>query len=131
MTDRKKPGWAFWTTMVVVVVLVGYTLSFGPACWWFSKPLLSRIAPNLIVGSGPDPMSPSRIYWPIGWVAKHGPSPVSDAIFRYAKFFQKNDIKLPAGPSGGADEWYGEFDHFFEAVDKQMEAIIRSSGASR
>jgi hypothetical protein len=31
--DRKKPGWAFWTTVAVVVVLVGYPLSFGPACW--------------------------------------------------------------------------------------------------
>ena len=29
-TDRKKPGVAFWTTVVVVVVLVAYPLSFGP-----------------------------------------------------------------------------------------------------
>ena len=33
MTDRKKPGVAFWSTMVVVVVLLAYPLSFGPACW--------------------------------------------------------------------------------------------------
>lgn len=32
-SDRKKPGVAFWTTVVLVVVLVGYPLSFGPACW--------------------------------------------------------------------------------------------------
>jgi len=32
MTDRKKPGWAFWTTVVLAVVLA-YPLSFGPACW--------------------------------------------------------------------------------------------------
>ncbi len=31
--DRKKPGVAFWTTVVVVGLLVGYPLSFGPACW--------------------------------------------------------------------------------------------------
>ena len=31
--DRKKPGVAFWTTVAVVVALVGYPLSFGPACW--------------------------------------------------------------------------------------------------
>ena len=31
MTDRKKPGVAFWATVVVVVVLVAYPLSFGPA----------------------------------------------------------------------------------------------------
>ena len=30
--SRKKPGVAFWATMVVVVALVVYPLSFGPAC---------------------------------------------------------------------------------------------------
>jgi len=33
-TDRKKPGVAFWATVGLVVVLVGYPLSFGPACWF-------------------------------------------------------------------------------------------------
>jgi hypothetical protein len=33
MTDRKKPGTAFWATVVVVAALVGYPLSWGPA-WW-------------------------------------------------------------------------------------------------
>jgi hypothetical protein len=34
MTDRKKPGVAFWATVVVVVALVmGYPLSIGPAIW--------------------------------------------------------------------------------------------------
>ena len=37
MTSRKKPGVAFWATVVVVVVLVGYPLSFGPACWAVSR----------------------------------------------------------------------------------------------
>src|SRR5262249_9750022 len=33
MTDRKKPGAAFWATLVVVVVLLAYPLSLGPAIW--------------------------------------------------------------------------------------------------
>jgi hypothetical protein len=37
MTSRKKPGLAFWATVVVVVVLVAYPLSFGPACWITSR----------------------------------------------------------------------------------------------
>jgi hypothetical protein len=37
MTDRKKPGVAFWATVVVVVALVAYPLSFGPACWITSR----------------------------------------------------------------------------------------------
>ena len=32
---RKKPGVAFWVTVVVVAALVGYPLSFGPwLCAW-------------------------------------------------------------------------------------------------
>jgi hypothetical protein len=33
MTDRKQPGVAFWATVVVLVALVGYPVSFGPAVW--------------------------------------------------------------------------------------------------
>src|SRR5262245_50887509 len=38
MTDaqNKRPGVAFWATVVAVVVLV-YPLSFGPACWITSR----------------------------------------------------------------------------------------------
>jgi len=34
--ERKKPGVAFWATVVVVVVLA-YPLSLGPACWVSSR----------------------------------------------------------------------------------------------
>jgi hypothetical protein len=37
MTSRKKPGVAFWATVVLVVLLVVYPLSFGPACWISSR----------------------------------------------------------------------------------------------
>src|SRR5262245_3874977 len=31
---RKKPGVAFWTSIILVVLLLlAYPLSFGPACW--------------------------------------------------------------------------------------------------
>jgi hypothetical protein len=32
-SDRRQPGVAFWATVVMVVVLVAYPLSFGPWCW--------------------------------------------------------------------------------------------------
>jgi hypothetical protein len=35
--SRKKPGVAFWATVVVVVLLVAYPLSFGPACWMYGR----------------------------------------------------------------------------------------------
>jgi hypothetical protein len=34
--ERKKPGVAFWATVVLVAVLA-YPLSFGPACWLCSR----------------------------------------------------------------------------------------------
>ena len=33
MTDRKKPGVAFWATVGLIVALVAYALSFVPALW--------------------------------------------------------------------------------------------------
>jgi hypothetical protein len=33
VTFRKHPTPGFWITLALVAVLVGYPLSFGPACW--------------------------------------------------------------------------------------------------
>src|SRR5262245_51365182 len=32
-SSRKQPGVAFWAAVVIVVALVAYPLSIGPACW--------------------------------------------------------------------------------------------------
>ena len=40
MSDGKKPTVAFWVTVVVVVVLVAYPLSWGPLVWLDSSHLL-------------------------------------------------------------------------------------------
>jgi hypothetical protein len=42
MTDRKKPGVAFWAT-VIVVALLAYPLSFGPACWAYKWGFLGKV----------------------------------------------------------------------------------------
>ena len=44
MTDRKKPSAAFWITVALVAVLVGYPLSFGPACWLADRGLIPTTA---------------------------------------------------------------------------------------
>lgn len=95
--SRKQPGVEFWATMVVVVSLVVYPLSFGPVVWWF---------PNSSAGvpfGGPLADYAPRAYWPIGWLAKHGPVPVEDAIFWYATL-RVSRVVLPADMDG--NEWY-------------------------
>lgn len=63
MTDRKKPGVAFWTTVALVVLML-YVLSVGPACWM------------LTWAGDPDwAVSPyCAVYAPIFWV--HSELPV-------------------------------------------------------
>jgi hypothetical protein len=114
MTDRKKPGVAFWATVVVVVVLVAYPLSFGPACWLFATSRPTRIT---LVSAAPDPRYAPRAYWPIGWLAKNGPGRVGDVIFWYAKCGSPNAILLPTTASGG--EWYDSRIHELQRLFDQ------------
>jgi hypothetical protein len=77
MTDRKNPGAAFRATVVVVAVLL-YPLSFGPACWWLSKPVTLEFV-SMNARKAP------AIYSPFGWLAKRlGPGVIHRAINWYA-----------------------------------------------
>jgi len=75
--SRKKPGVTFWATLVVVVVLVGYPLSIGPATWlasrnylnaWlyqtYCRPMLGFLA--FVSRIGPEPL-PRRIASATDW----------------------------------------------------------------
>jgi hypothetical protein len=42
MTDRKKTTAGFWITVALVVVLMGYPLSFGPVWWLADRGFLPR-----------------------------------------------------------------------------------------
>jgi hypothetical protein len=106
--DRKKPGVAFWASVVVVVLLVAYPLSFGPACWWFATP------GSQLPSSDPEMNHAPRLYWPIGWLAQHGPERVADAIFWYAKL-RNRVIALPVDPAGS--DWY----------DSRLHSLIKAT----
>ena len=70
---NKKPGVAFWATVVVVVVLVAYPLSWGPAAW-------------ICTGLG-DPQwavnAYLRIYAPLLWMDERSPESIRDATTWY------------------------------------------------
>ena len=72
MTDRKKPGLAFWASVVLVVVLA-YPLSIGPSCWALN--LLGN--PRWMISLY------QRFYSPIIWINKNGPQPIHEAIEWY------------------------------------------------
>ena len=72
MTSRKKPGVAFWATVVVVVVLVAYPLSFGPAMWF-----TVRSGDSVRYACG-------VVYAPMFWLDEHAPVPVQATIRWYS-----------------------------------------------
>ena len=77
-SDRKKPTAGFWITVAMVAVLVAYPLSFGPACWWLSKPVT---LPFVSIKARRTP----SIYSPIGWVARRtGTGRLQTALNWYA-----------------------------------------------
>jgi hypothetical protein len=73
MIDRKKPGVAFWATVVVVVLLVLYPLSFVPACW-----ISSRVQPNGVYVSA--------VYRPVLVAKGNSPSWIQAAVNRSILF---------------------------------------------
>ena len=68
MTSRKKTGVAFWAAVVGVMALVGYPLSFGPACWIASR---NHEEHNSLLAA----------YRPLIWCELNGPAPLSRSIW--------------------------------------------------
>jgi hypothetical protein len=73
MTDRKKPGVAFWATVGLVVLLVGYPLSWGPVWWAHVRLGEPRWMDATIM----------RAYAPFLWIVRRGPTSVQDIAIRY------------------------------------------------
>ena len=69
MTSR-KPTAGFWITVALVAVLVGYPLSFGPACWLMSRSTIGRDAIMFV-------------YQPIDYAWMHGPERAARCINWY------------------------------------------------
>jgi hypothetical protein len=79
--ERKKPGVAFWATVVVVVVLVAYPLSFGPACWLTSR---TRVGVRLI----------PAVYRPLIWASLadgRGATPIGAVLVWYTELGRQRD----------------------------------------
>ena len=91
MTDRKKPGVAFWATVVLVVVLM-YPLSFGPACWLSQRVNSTRVAVSIAY--------PPLLELALDPEAIFDEKPIPSLLFAYAKLGAKwgwQPVLLPNG----------------------------------
>ena len=79
---NRRERWAKWTLAIVVGLPVLYVVSFGPACWWFSRSFQPTASWAL---SSPKPIRivPS-IYSPVALTAMRGPTSLMLAIRWYA-----------------------------------------------
>ena len=71
MTSRRKPGVAFWATVVIAAGLVLYPLSFGPACWLAFDGHLSQTVV-------------AEAYRPVIRAANMAPAPIRDLVTAYS-----------------------------------------------
>jgi hypothetical protein len=76
-SDCKKPGVAFWATVVLTVSLL-YVASLGPVVWLESRDHLP----------GWGSAVAETVYQPLTWIASHAPEPISDAMWWYAEFWR-------------------------------------------
>ena len=93
MTDRKKPGWTFWMTVVLIALPLLYVVSFGPWCWAISGSIRDR-------GD-----RPSTFYRPILWVWLHGPKPTWDVVYWYANLGSSEDNEVQPGEAVDDGPW--------------------------
>jgi hypothetical protein len=91
MTDRKKPGLAFWATLVVVGVLA-YPLSFGPACWITSH-------------SGYGSEFVSTVYQPLLRASFDAPAPIATTVWWCANLFAAKGWTLGQYKSDRHCDW--------------------------
>jgi len=82
-SDRKKTGVAFWATVVLAVVLMGYPLSFGPWCWLTSRSSEPAGTPVM-----------SSFYSPILWAWYRSPDPIGDSIDWFANLGAARPISV-------------------------------------
>ena len=85
---NRRERWAKWTLMTSVGVPMLYILSFGPACWWFSRPVGGPYSVSVQV---------SHAYWPVGLLVKRSPRWMRKAVSEYARLGARA-VFVPTSP---------------------------------
>jgi len=89
--QKTKPTDGFWITVALLMALVAYPLSFGPACWIAARTDIDRWVLFKV------------IYWPLGR-AIHSDMPGAASLLRAIARFgmpATDGVILPGGPESG------------------------------
>jgi hypothetical protein len=95
MTDRKHPGMTFWITVSLVVVVVGYPLSLGPACWITSR-----------MNSGASTVS--MAYRPVTWGMSQSER-IAAALGWYCRLGSAIGWEWNRWGAAASESWHWEF----------------------
>jgi hypothetical protein len=90
MATPRRPAAGFWITVALVAVLVGYPLSFGPACW-----IVSRMPE--------DPECFRHFYLPIAWLQWTDRPIIGNAVGWYGELLMspEREVIVYATSDGG------------------------------
>src|SRR5262245_62007332 len=94
MSEQRKSLWP-WIVALLIGLPVLYLASFGPVCWWFSEVSAANFSRIHAEQASRAP----HVYWPVGWIAIHGPPHVRRAVGWYATR-RCSVVLVPANSSG-------------------------------
>src|SRR5258708_18725791 len=77
--DDKQPGGVHWATVALVLALVAYPLSFGPAVWIHKQTGRSERLGDLMI----------KAWEPLDWVCRRSPKVVVDATHDYLNWWRQ------------------------------------------
>jgi hypothetical protein len=79
---NRRERWAKWTAVIVIIlVFVGYPLSFGPANWL----VVNEYVPEWLL----QPIE--EFYRPLALTSAYAPQPVGNILVWYTKLWLPND----------------------------------------
>ncbi len=78
ISSRKKPGMAFWATVVAVGVNGLYFAAAGPVNLMIDRGLMPKWLFTMC----------ATIYRPLSWLIENGPEPIRRALLWYFSFWQ-------------------------------------------
>jgi hypothetical protein len=79
--DRKKPGVAFWATVVVVCLPILYVASFGPWCWFVVQKAETQ-----------DKSTKPSLYRPLIYAWWYGSGDIRSPIAWYANLASRTQL---------------------------------------